>query len=95
MLFQGTILLLPSTADNPSAMVAQALTIYQKLNSDGYNASPGESPQTEPTDGSMIDSHTRSAGMGTSSSDTTDVPNPTADPSERVFSLQSPPKGLS
>ncbi|XP_008811391.2 stomatin-like protein 2, mitochondrial [Phoenix dactylifera] len=92
---EGTTLLLPSTADNPSAMVAQALTIYQKLNSDSYNASPGESPQTEATDGSKTDSHTRPAEVGTPSSGTTDVPNPTADPNERVFSLQSPPKGLS
>ncbi|XP_073106275.1 uncharacterized protein [Elaeis guineensis] len=92
---EGTTLLLPSTADNPSAMVAQALTIYKKLNSDNYNASPGESLQTETTYGSKTDSHTRSDGVGTPSSGTTGVPNSTADPSERVFSLQSPPKGLS
>ncbi|KAG1359361.1 stomatin-like protein 2, mitochondrial [Cocos nucifera] len=85
---EGTTLLLPSTADNPSAMVAQALTIYKKLNSDSYNAS-GESLQTETTDESKTDSHTRPDGVGTPSSGTTDVPNSTAEPSERVFSLQS------
>lgn len=85
-------MLLPSTADNPSAMVAQALTIYQKLSGDSSNASPGERPQIETKDGSQIDNFTRPDWVEGPSSGTTGVFNPTADVNERVFSLQSPPK---
>ncbi|KAG1360936.1 stomatin-like protein 2, mitochondrial [Cocos nucifera] len=89
---EGTTLLLPSTADNPSAMVAQALTIYKKLSGDGSNASPGERAQIETKDGIQTDSLTGPDWVEGPSSGTTGVPNPAADLSERVFSLQSPPK---
>ncbi|CAL9085505.1 unnamed protein product [Musa textilis] len=87
---EGTTLLLPSAVGNPSSMIAQALAIYKKLNVDNTSASLVENPHPETSEEIKSDGDSRIDAVGTSS-DMASV----SDPSERVFSLQSPPKGLS
>ncbi|CAL9153220.1 unnamed protein product [Musa hybrid cultivar] len=87
---EGTTLLLPSAVGNPSSMITQALAIYKKLNVDNTSAPLGENPHPETSEESKSNGDSRIDALGTSS-DMASV----SDPSERVFSLQSPPKGLS
>ncbi|THU72808.1 hypothetical protein C4D60_Mb04t16080 [Musa balbisiana] len=87
---EGTTLLLPSAVGNPSSMITQALAIYKKLNVDNTSAPLAENPHPETSEESKSNGDSRIDAVGTSS-DMASV----SDPSERVFSLQSPPKGLS
>lgn len=71
-------------------MITQALAIYKKLNVDNTSAPLAENPHPETSEESKSNGDSRIDAVGTSS-DMASV----SDPSERVFSLQSPPKGLS
>ncbi|WOK98344.1 stomatin-like protein 2, mitochondrial [Canna indica] len=91
---EGTTLLLPSANENPSSMIAQALAIYKRLNADNQTVPSGENPQSETSQGNITDGDTGNGEVKTSIENAArDIP--IYDPSERVFSLQSPPKGLS
>ncbi|CAA6673696.1 unnamed protein product [Spirodela intermedia] len=83
---EGTTLLLPSPAGHPSAMVAQALSIYKSLVGPGLGGGPGALPQSESSDDSRgersevpVGSQSQSFGSFNASAD-----------EGRVFSLQSP-----
>ncbi|CAL9194941.1 unnamed protein product [Musa hybrid cultivar] len=83
---EGTTLLLPSSVGIPSSMIAQALAIYKKLNVGNISSLSLDNPQTETSDESKTDGDTRINEVRI---------NALSDPSERAFSLQSPPKGFS
>lgn len=67
-------------------MIAQALAIYKKLNVGNISSLSLDNPQTETSDESKTDGDTRINEVRI---------NALSDPSERAFSLQSPPKGFS
>ncbi|THU61503.1 hypothetical protein C4D60_Mb07t23970 [Musa balbisiana] len=83
---EGTTLLLPSSVGNPSSVIAQALAIYKKLNVGNISSLSLDNPRTETSDESKTDGDTRINEVRI---------NALSDPSERAFSLQSPPKGFS
>ncbi|KAJ6809025.1 putative stomatin-like protein 2, mitochondrial [Iris pallida] len=84
---EGTTLLLPTGAANPSSMIAQALSIYNSLNS--Y---PGRRTQSETGDEIGSGDITGLSEIEAQLSKTGSVPTHGSDPSAQGFSLQSQSK---
>ncbi|XP_072975826.1 uncharacterized protein [Typha angustifolia] len=90
---EGTTMLLPSAAGNPSAMIAQALAIYRQLGVHNSHLSQSERHQKEGADENKTNGLPEPSGFESSYAYT--APVHSDDSAESVFSLQSPPKGSS
>jgi C-terminal region of band_7 len=88
---QGTTMLLPTAAGNPSSMIAQALAIYKQLSVSNEDSSHfcRKDPRKEIREETPSDDITDSAVSETHSSGGTILPHGTG------FSLQNPNKGSS
>ncbi|XXG77593.1 hypothetical protein AAC387_Pa08g1716 [Persea americana] len=75
---QATTLLLPSTAENPSSMMAQAMTIYKSLVGNDLRSRPSSVSQSRFTYDDIGDGSNRQAEYQSPASDASTVTSPNA-----------------
>lgn len=81
--------MLPSTAENPSSMMAQAMTIYKSLVGNDLRSRPSSVSQSRSTYDDIGDGSNKQAEYRSPASDESTVTSPNAFSVKSVFSLHS------